>query len=174
MTKPCSFAPFIAAVLLAICCQLATADPPPSLAAAFDMLSNDDIDWREMGFGHAGPKIIGTGADRIFEEGVGISERLIPKLDDPKAYMAAHVLLTELWRKPLKDKPIDSKAVSTGYTINYNGLNVTLEWSKVADKFVKSVSVANPELQQERIRNFWLDRLREHPTEFSPKTAVWD
>jgi hypothetical protein len=143
-----------------------------AIKLAFHKLTNSEIDWDETTFGHAGPKVKGRNARAIQSEDVGISSKLLPLLEKEESFIAAHVLLTKMWRVPDADKRRHSKAVSTGYSINYNGLDLRLEWTEEEGQIVKKTTTPDAAAQAKRLSTWWSARFREHPQEFSPSTFV--
>jgi hypothetical protein len=143
-----------------------------SLAAALKELKNAELDWRGTTFGHAGPAIVGVNARKLSEEGVDVADELLPLLDNKDSFIAAHVLLTRLWRVPDRQKELISTTIRTGFFLSYNGLVVRIEWKDREGKAEKTITVQDEACQQKRLRDWWKARYADHPAEFSPKTVV--
>ena len=167
-----------AAALLACCnparsrCQDPGTGPDPDVSSAISSLKNSDIDWGETTFGRAGPKLVGSNATSLMEQGAKRTKELIPLLDDPQTFVAAHVLLTKLWRIPSQDKELISVPISTGYFVSYNRLTVRIEWADKQGEMVKTITIPDEDCQRKRIRDWWMARYRDYADEFSPTTKV--
>jgi hypothetical protein len=142
------------------------------LSDAIKDLSNSEVEWRGTTFGHAGPKLVGPNVRIIFKEGVGVSGQLLPLLENDESFIAAHVLLTELWRVSEEEKSRQSTTTRDGYSINYNGLKMKLEWKEESGMIIKTTNISDPSSQRQRLMNWWKSRFRDHPSEFSIKTFV--
>jgi hypothetical protein len=143
-----------------------------SLAAALKGLKNAELDWRETTFGHAGPALMGVNARKLSEQEVDIADELLPLLDNKDSFIAAHVLLTRLWRVPDRQKERISTTISTGFFLSYNGLVLKVEWRDRDGELEKTVTVQDETCQQKRLRDWWKARYADHAAEFSPKTVV--
>jgi hypothetical protein len=143
-----------------------------SLAAALKELKNAELDWRETTFGHAGPALVGVNARKLSEQGVDIADELILLLDDKESFIVAHVLLTQLWRVPDRQKDKISTTIRTGFFLSYNGLVLKIEWKEREGEPEKTITVQDETCQQKRLRDWWKARYANHPAEFSAKTVV--
>ena len=158
-------------VLLLFQCGFAVGQDA-SAANTLKTIKNSDVEWKGISFGRAGPVIVGESAKAANEKGVTVAPELIAMLDDADSFVAAHVLLTELWRIPDVDKERICTPISTGYFLSYNGLILRLEWKEENGQIVKSATMPDLDCQRKRIRNWWKDRRRTNPAEFSPMTRV--
>jgi hypothetical protein len=129
------------------------------------------IEWDSLGF-HGGPRLIGENAIMVYRGNVSQTPELMKKLDDEQSFVAAHVLLTDLWRVPQRKKSTFSHALSDGFFVCYNGLYVQIKWEEDGGKEKKTAILSDLNCQKKRIREFWKARLREHPDEFSPDTKI--
>jgi hypothetical protein len=136
-------------------------------------ISDAEIVWDSLGF-HGGPRIVGENAVAVYRGNLSQTSDLMKKLDDENAFIAAHVLLTELWRVPQRQKNTFSHALSDGFFVCHNGLHVQLKWEDDLGKEKKTVEIFDLDCQKKRLREFWKTRLREHPAEFSDETKVED
>lgn len=136
-------------------------------------ITDADIVWDSLGF-HGGPRIVGENATAVFRGNVNQTPDLMKKLNDDTSFIAAHVLLTELWRVSQNQKNTFSHALNDGFFVCYNGLNVRIKWVKVQGEEEKSVEIADLSCQKKRLREFWTKRLHDHPEEFSDYTQVGD
>lgn len=134
-----------------------------------ERISDAEIEWGSLGF-HGGPRLIGENAIMVYRGSVAQAPDLMKKLDDEQSFVAAHVLLTDLWRVPQRGKNSFSHPLSDGFFVCYNGLFVRIKWEEVGGKEKKTAIIADLECQKKRIREFWKMRLKEHPEEFLPET----
>lgn len=139
--------------------------------SAIEKLSDKDIEWDGLGF-HGGPRLVGENALAIWRRDVRQSVDLIKRLEDDNACVAAHVLLTDLWRVKESKKDTFSHPLSDGFFVCYNGFHVRITWADVSGEVKKTVVIPDLDCQRKRIREFWKTRFREHPDEFSLDTKV--
>lgn len=136
-----------------------------------ERLTDADIEWDSLGW-HGGPRLVGENAIRVFRGTVRQTPELMKKLDDEESFVAAHVLLTDLWRVHFKRKNTFSHGLSDGFFVCLNGLYVQIKWEDDDGKVKKTAIISDLDCQKKRLREFWKTRLKEHPEEFLPETKI--
>jgi hypothetical protein len=139
--------------------------------SAVEKLTDGDIEWDSLGF-HGGPRLTGANAIAVWQRDVSQTPELLKRLNDDKSFIAAHVLLTSLWRVPQRNKNSFSHPLTDGFFVCHNGLNVRITWEAAAEGEKKQIVFPDLDCQRKRVREFWSTRVREHPEEFSTDTKL--
>jgi hypothetical protein len=148
-------------------------------AESIALLTNADVDWvgnSLWGRPYARPTLVSGTAKLVQQQGLRHLPEIMKLLDRQESFIVAHVLLTDLWRVPKGQWVWETKSVlindSDVFSTDWNGLKARLTKKYVGRDVVKSVDIPDMEKQFKTIREFWLNRFRDHPKEFSSKAVV--
>ena len=161
MSLGCLLLAFTAGGVLAI-------EPTAPMTGDSDALevANSDIKWETAGLG-AGLVVAGKGSQQAIQQGgPEIAGKMIELLKDDNAYVAAHIVLTDIWQTTQNRKDYFSKPVQNGFFVHYNGLNATLSLQTINGKSEMQVAYPDSACQQKRLQIFWTERLKSNRAEF--------